>query len=1149
MRTLQPIQRTMRRVRTRLARLTLVHDLVLATILMAALFTTSVWYERLLYLSTTVRNIIMWGMLDLVLLFVLVIIIRGLGTWRGWWPWVQTDAIAARVGDRLGTPADRLLNALQLERRQASSKEMINADLLAHAVRLIAQKLAALDFRVLTPRRYKPPGRLVAAVVLLLALAWITAPRSMILATGRLLHPEREYAVPTPFILLSHTGDMEVLGGDTAEVVFTAIGTIPQAVDLIWMDHQGNVHTANLVLSEDRYTHRFEDIQEDIRYHARFVNRAWFSPWDQIISQEHTITIIDRPVIEELTFNIQAPEYTGEPAEKLGGNVADITALVGSRVDLRGNTNLSLESASLKLDDTEEVPITANGKSIVGGFTLVQSTELAISVVDRRGVTNANPVHYTFTALPDYPPTLSVILPLLAVDLDESMMVPVHFDVSDDFGFSQAQITYKIRHPDYLIQDDQTYTHQIPELQLSKRSQRVQYLWELNQLNLMPGDEVHFQIEVSDNNIVSGPGTSESGTMIARVPTLADLFTRVTENSEEMTSTSESILENLEDVKALLEGMELTLRDEQGVSWEQQQKGKEVLETMEEVLGALESVQDQLQKLGAMSEENNLFSDDILQKYDELQNLLEEIMTPELETAMAKLQDALEKMDPEQLRNALQNMQFQVSEFETQLDRYLEIFRRALAEMKMDEVVQRLERMVATEEQLLKQLREISDSEREGRRDDGRSQSATEAEKQRSSQDLAARHKEQERALGAVQTTIAEAAEAVEPFDPPTSQELQDLGNSDLVQDAGTSLQQGTGDLQDQQLAASQSRLQESKALLQALRDEALDIREQFQRSTVNEMLAQFHRIMNGVLTTSKQQEEMTRETEGLSRNSPRVRQAAASQHLLLKSLSQLIEQMIALSRQSFHITPEMGRTVGRANAAMNQAIERLEANDPRGATQSQRESMAALNETALALNNSMAVMQQSGSASGYEQFLQRMQNLSQGQQGLNQQVLSMQLGQMSAMSRIELMRRLQARQRQLAQILEQILEDYPTQTGGNQGGLGQALQDMEEVIKDFQRRRVTRRTLDRQQKIMTRLLDSQKSLTVRDFKEERRGEAPTQILTYIGPSGLPANLGEREDILMQAMEKALRSGYSQDYQIIIQDYFQRLAGRTGSGE
>lgn len=286
-----------------------------------------------------------------------------------------------------------------------------------------------------------------------------------------------------------------------------------------------------------------------------------------------------------------------------------------------------------------------------------------------------------------------------------------------------------------------------------------------------------------------------------------------------------------------------------------------------------------------------------------------------------------------------------------------------------------------------------------------------------------------------------------------------------------------------------------------------------------------------------------------MPRSSPRVRETAETQHQLLSGMSQLIEQLIALSRQSFSITPDMGRSVGRARAAMNEAVEHLATNNPREAARSQREGMAALNETAIALNNAMAAMQESGSASGFEQYLQRMQNLSQGQQGLNEQALQMSLGQVGAMSQIELMRRLQARQRQLARVLDQLLKDYPTQSGGKQGGLGEALKDMDEVVRDFQRRRVTRRTLDRQQEILSRLLDNQKSLAVKDFKEERKGATPTEQFTYLGPAGLPTNLGERQDLILQAMEQALRTGYSQEYQVIIQNYFRQLATRTTQAE
>ncbi|MFB0517377.1 MAG: DUF4175 family protein [Candidatus Neomarinimicrobiota bacterium] len=1146
--TERPIQRTLRRVRSHLARLTLGRDLLLSAMLLASVFTAGVWYERQLYLSTTTRTVIMWGLVDLILLLVLVIILRWLGTWRGWWPWVQMDSIAARVGNRLASSPDRLLNALQLERRLAAEESSANTDLVIESVRVVAQRLHELDFHDLVPRRYLPPVRLVGIVVILLVLTWAVAPRSMVQATARLVHPDLEYPVPTPFILLSLTGDMEILGRDTAEVVFTAIGAAPPAVDLVWDNYYGQVHTTSLPLVRDHYTYRLENMQDDLRYHARFTNRAWFSPWDQIVSRIHTITIIDRPVIEELTFKITPPEYTREPSEEMGGNVADITALIGSRIHLRGTTTLPLKSSTMNLGE-EEIPISADGHTLRGSFTLERSTDMTISVVDKRGVTNANPIHYTFTALPDYPPTLSVILPIVSVDLDESMMVPIQFDVSDDFGFSRSQVTFELHHPEYLTPDDQIYTHIIPELLPANKSQRVTHVWELGELNLVPGDEVNFHITVDDNNIITGPGRAVSGTLIARVPTLTDLFARVAESSDEAASTAETVLEDLEEVRALLEEMELAFRNEEHVSWEQQQKGREVLETLEEVIAAMESVQKQIQELGTKAEENSLFSDELLEKYDELQNLLEEIMTPELEEAMAQLREALQNMDPERLKNALQNMQFQASEFEAQLDRFLDIFRLALAEMKMDEIVKRLERMVAIEEQLLRQLNNAAEGQGQDSIEDKRSRSGEAPEPSRSLQDLAARHEEQERALEAVKETMREAAEAVEPYSPQAASQLHNLRDANLTQETEGSLQRGTGALQNQQLTASQANLQESRDHLQALQNEAAAIGEQFQLATVGEMLARFQRIMSGVLAMSKQQEELFLTTEHMSHSSPRVREAAERQHLLVKGMSRLIEQLIALSHQSFYITPEVGRTVGRANAAMHKAVGSLEANDPRGAAKAQQEGMIALNETAMALNNAMAVMQQSGSASGYEQFLQRMQNLTQGQQGLNDQVLSMQLGQMAAMSRIELMRRLQARQRQLAQVLEQVLEDFPTQSGGRQGGLGQALEDMEEVIKDFQRRRVTRQTLERQQKIVTRLLDSQKSLTVQDFKEERKGEAPTQILTYAGPSGLPANLGEREDLIMQAMDKALRTGYSQDYQVIIQNYFQQLTSWQAQNE
>ena len=58
---------------------------------------------------------------------------------------------------------------------------------------------------------------------------------------------------------------------------------------------------------------------------------------------------------------------------------------------------------------------------------------------------------------------------------------------------------------------------------------------------------------------------------------------------------------------------------------------------------------------------------------------------------------------------------------------------------------------------------------------------------------------------------------------------------------------------------------------------------------------------------------------------------------------------------------------------------------------------MEGLNETAQGLFNSMKNMMESRSASGFQQFLEMMQQMSGQQQGLNQKGLQLGLGQMAA--------------------------------------------------------------------------------------------------------------------------------------------------------
>jgi hypothetical protein len=72
-------------------------------------------------------------------------------------------------------------------------------------------------------------------------------------------------------------------------------------------------------------------------------------------------------------------------------------------------------------------------------------------------------------------------------------------------------------------------------------------------------------------------------------------------------------------------------------------------------------------------------------------------------------------------------------------------------------------------------------------------------------------------------------------------------------------------------------------------------------------------------------------------------------------------------------------------------------------------------------------------------------------------------------------------------------------------------------------------------------MLDSQKSLTRRGQKEERLAITANQNNVFIGPSGLPIDLGQRQSITIEALNQAMKAGYSRDYQTMIRRYFNAL--------
>ena len=118
----------------------------------------------------------------------------------------------------------------------------------------------------------------------------------------------------------------------------------------------------------------------------------------------------------------------------------------------------------------------------------------------------------------------------------------------------------------------------------------------------------------------------------------------------------------------------------------------------------IEKIQNTLQEIQEKARENEIMDESLLDKFSMFQEMLNEIMTPEMLEALQKLKEKMESMNTNQMLQALENFEFDLSLMEEQLDRFIEMFERAMAEQALEKLVQQLSEMIDNQLEILDDL-------------------------------------------------------------------------------------------------------------------------------------------------------------------------------------------------------------------------------------------------------------------------------------------------------------------------------------------------------------------------------------------------------------------------------------------------------------
>ncbi len=1057
------------------------------------------------------------------------------------WPGAEdTFATARRVGAARPEIGDRMVNGLQVARNldtDGGSPELARA-----ALSRVEAQVADVDLSgaITDPAPVRRSWQAALIPAALLGLAASVGPLAG--AAGRLLHPSRSYAPPAPFALRVEPGDAEIVRGGDVAILARAVGP-KQPAKLVLLTYPGDrTEPDEISLTADssgvfRYT--LKTVQQTTRY--RIEARA-----EHIQSDEHTLTALDRPGLAGWQITVTPPSYTGQPVQQLPAGSGDVRAPRGSEVALSLRSSGPVGSGALVFaPDSLELPVSFTGTAGRAAFRLMKDGTYRLRLTSPKGVVNADPIRYTLRAVPDAAPAVRLVQPDFDGQLDPSLRIGLVAEIQDDYGFSKLLLHYRLAESKFGTVTPTFRSVALP-LPDGGPARTVGAEWNLGAaLDLAPDDVVEYYLEVWDNDRVLGPKSARTGLATLRFPSLTDVLAQTrTEQAETETGLQQAVEQGQELQKAMAQMQEQIRRTDQ-VDWRDQRQVDQMQRQQQSLQQSADQLAQQLQQQVDRMGQNQMLSPETLQKYQQVQQLLQQIDSPALKAAMERMQQAMQTLDPNQVQQAMANLAQNQEAFQKSLERTMKLLQRIQLEQSLDTAAKQARELAEQEAALAKQAQATNPNDKPKQDQLAKAQADLRAQSDSLRKDL------------------AKTEERMQQFDPremPT-EEMRELMKQLDQAKAEEKMRAAEQQMERGEPQAAQQNMQQAAQEMASNEQRIQQLKQQLLEKQQNRMQAELRSTLDRLLKLSRQQEDLRDRTRRTAPNSPESRQLAEQQRNIAGDLAALTDSLARMSEKNLAITPKMGQQIGQALAQMSGALDNLQNRNTPGASGQQGAAMAGLNGAALQMGNSLQQMQGGnpggGQPGGMGGMMQQLEGMAGQQEGINQSTQQMgengSGGEGSGRPKADQAARMQqlaGQQAALQQALQQLAQQAQQMAqsgaaGGSSGDnrqplgdLSQVAKQMDEVAKALASGSVTRETIQRQQQILSRMLDASRSVREREFDKTREAHSGGDIVRASPPALPPAPARAQ---LRQSLLNATTQGYSADYEALIKRYFEAL--------
>jgi len=822
------------------------------------------------------------------------------------------------------------------------------------------------------------------------------------------------------------------------------------------------------------------------------------------VSDTFRVELFELPAVKEISVRYDYPSYTGLKNEFEQNASGNIKAVSGTEITLNISANNPIESADIIYSNSKYEKMQRMGaSSFQTKFVINENLNYHFKLLDVLG-NESQKISKSIVMIPDALPEVEIIYPGRDTLLSQNMLLNMRTIASDDFGLDRILLHYHV--------NEGLETTKGIKQKIGTTTLNFDYIFDLNETFLLPGDKVTYWLEVFDNSPQKQSALSKKYQL--RFPSIEEIYDEIAEEETKKSDMLQDALKESEELQKEFEEKRREMMKKDELDWEDKKELEKFMEKQENLSEQVQQLAEDYQQLKEKFEENKALSQETLDKMEKIQELMEQISNEELREAMKEMQEKMENMNPEDMQKAMEDFKFSMEDFAEKLEQTIQM----LEDIKKEQTLQKALEIAEEMEEMQSDLNQ--------RTEEGKGEN----------EDLAKEQKKIADKMDSLQEELQKMEEMLDPGKDGEMQDEMDKLQEQMEQDSlKQEMQEAAENLENNDKKKAQAMQQSAKQKMQEMKKQLSKMQQMMQGGMQMDMGEIMQTTIRRLLIFSQRHRNL-------------IEFYNKDPYEILPDIISDFEG-ITLSLNELYQTPMIMLVLGPkfiydANYTNSQYREMFQyINDAKYSKVKTylKNILKGMNLMIYDLVQSSNNMQGGGGGGGMESLMQSMQQMGQQQMGMNMmtqglmQQMMQEGGKLGNQGRKDA-QKLAADEKRLAENLKRLLQNNP-EAQKQTSALNRIVEDLEDIAKKLERGAISQELVDKQERILSRLLDVQKSVHKREFSKKRKSE-----ISDIEDWELPEDVKLKfQRMRRKALLNEDYKNYPKEYQELIKEYLKLL--------